>query len=365
MVWKPRRGHKIGPRMSKLDNNATSRESKVLSTMDNGVRMSHSARQTFTCPHCRKRFQWTTKIADRKAQCPSCHKRIRIPTVPGRVAEAVDPLPEQPKPEAKDESNTYELDLTGIDETIVEPPPTPAQQAAAQTGRCPACNQSIKPGAVICIKCGYNLKKGKRMQTAVTDPDAPVDTSNLPGGGMPGIGSSSVLLALEEGEDDATDNKWQDVLIPAILLAVGLLWRVGVDILADGHGTGYLIARTAIEALFVLPIMFIGTILIAMIMSTTFGSLLTTLMKLAAIIVAPEIFGDLMTLWLGPFAWHFPGIFLVAPIYFGLYFWGFSGLFDLDPTEASVATALMFITNFMLRAALTVFCLPYLFSLFP
>ena len=167
--------------------------------MDNGVRMSIATDKPShaTLPQA---VPVTTKIADRKAQCPSCHKRIRIPTVPGRVAEAVDPLPEQPKPEAKDESNTYELDLTGIDETIVEPPPTPAQQAAAQTGRCPACNQSIKPGAVICIKCGYNLKKGKRMQTAVTDPDAPVDTSNLPGGGMPGIGSSSVLLALEEGE---------------------------------------------------------------------------------------------------------------------------------------------------------------------
>lgn len=134
--------------------------------------MTHGLSKSFTCPHCRKRFQWVTKIADRRARCPNCDKRIRIPTVPGRVAEAIDPLPQTPPAGPKPEADTYELDLTGIDESIVEAPPSPAQQAAAKTGRCPACNQSINPSAIICIKCGYNLKKGKRMQTQVADDDS-------------------------------------------------------------------------------------------------------------------------------------------------------------------------------------------------
>jgi len=131
--------------------------------------MSPGSSKSFACPHCGKRFKWATKIADRKVQCPNCTKRIRVPTVPGRVAEAIDPLPQKPAKAPAPKGDTYDLDLTGLDDDQVDRPPTAAQQSAAQTGRCPACNQSIKPDAVICIKCGYNLKKGKRMQTQVAD----------------------------------------------------------------------------------------------------------------------------------------------------------------------------------------------------
>lgn len=332
--------------------------------------MSQSASKIFVCPHCRKRFQWTTRIADRKAQCPACGKRIRIPTVPGRVAEAIDPLPESHSKRKNDpQSSTYDLDLTGIDETIVEPPPTAAQQAAAETGRCPACNQSINPGAVICIKCGYNLRKGKRLQTKVAEgEEAAAQAAALPasvaGSPLASIGgSSAVTSSLEKREDDFSDNRLQDIYIPAAVLAIGLLWRVVRDLLLTDLGFTHMLQRTGVELLIVLPLIFGGSILIAMVLSTTFGGLSTTLLKLAAIVVAPEIFGDLMEMWLGAaFAWGFPGIFLIAPIYFGMYFGAFTYFFDLDPTEAGVATAMMFIINFLLRSLFMTFALPYVYQ---
>ncbi len=328
--------------------------------------MTQGSNKSFTCPHCKKRFQWTTNIADRKARCPSCNKRIRIPTVPERVAEAVDPLPEKPAAKPKPQDDTYELDLTGVDDETVDAPPTPAQQAAAETGRCPACNQSITSGAVICIKCGYNLKKGKRLKTQVRDeanPDAPTgDTVKLPQSALASIGEASpVTHALQDRTDDQASNRRQDLYLPLGLLGGGLLWRLLADLLLTDHGWAHMLERTSIEFLFVLPLMFLTSILIAMLFSTAFGTLTVTLIKLSAIIVAPELFGDLMEMWLGPFAWGFPGIFFVGPVYFGMYFGAFTVLFDLDADEAGAATSMMFVINFLLRWVLGVFGLPYVY----
>ncbi len=342
--------------------------SLVFSVASDGVSMSMGTSKSFICPHCNKRFQWTTRIADRKAQCPSCAKRIRIPTVPGRVAEAIDPLPPaEPKRGSEPASDTYDLDLTGIDESVAEPPPTPAQQAAAQTGRCPACNQSINPSAVICIKCGYNLRKGKRLQTTVaegTDEQTGALPASIAGSALASAaGSGAVSGALADREDDLSDNRLQDIYLPATILAIGLLWRVVRDLMLTDLGFKYMLERTALEAFFILPLICCGSVLIAMMLSTTFGSLSTTLLKLAAIVVAPEIFGDLMEMWLGAgFAWGFPGIFLIAPIYFGMYFGTFTYFFDLDPTEAGIATSMMCIIRFLLHSVFVLFALPYVYE---
>jgi len=158
---------------------------------------------------------------------------------------------------------------------------------------------------------------------------------------------------------------WQDYYIPAIVLGIGLLWRLIHDLLITDHGMSHLIERTAIEVLIILPLVVLGSTAVAVILSTSFGTLSTAVLKLLALIIAPEIFGDLMELWLGPFAWTFPGIFLVAPVYFGMYYGGLAGFFDLDVTENSVTTSLLFVVNFPIRAAFVLFALPHIRALFP
>jgi hypothetical protein len=55
---------------------------------------------------------------------------------------------------------------------LVAPPPKPVPVAAAATyaPTCPVCKNEVAPAAVICTRCGTNLKTGKQMATKVKGP---------------------------------------------------------------------------------------------------------------------------------------------------------------------------------------------------
>ena len=329
----------------------------------NGIWMSKVPNKSFVCPHCNKRFQWTTEIADRKAQCPACHKRIRIPTVPGRIAEAVDPLPQTPKPQQpKHESGTYELDLTGVDETIVEPPPTPAQQAAAQTGRCPACNQSIKPDAVICIKCGYNLKKGKRIKTAVAEGEAAV-AAEAGGGAMPAIGASPVASALMDREDEAGTNKFIELWLPLGLILLGITVRFIQQIYFTGSASAGVTSAAiyvGIDLALTIPLLLTAMIIAVKLLDVAFGPLGPALFKMAAVVLGPAAIGSIVAFLIGGadgnIAGMFAGLFVSFIAYWGL----ISLLFELDGIESMYFIAIITALNWIV----TIFVIGMVLSLF-
>jgi DNA-directed RNA polymerase subunit RPC12/RpoP len=317
--------------------------------------MSKGPSKSFTCPHCSKRFQWTTQIADRKAQCPACAKRIRIPTVPGRVAEAVDPLPESHKPDPSEESDTYALDLTGVDETIVEPPPTPAMQAAAQTGRCPACNQSIKPDAIICIKCGYNLKKGKRMQTAVADPGAaePARGKKAPSGGMPSIGASPIASALEAREDEAAANKFIDLWLPLGLILIGLAFQIITQLyFSDDPASGLIAAgiSVGVELAIRIPLLLAAMIIAVKLLDVAFGPLGQALLKLTAVVLGPTAIGLTIAFLIGGIVGLFVGMFIAFVIYWTL----LTVLFNLEGIEALYLIFIIWGLEWLISLVMTV-----------
>ncbi len=307
--------------------------------------MSQGSNKSFTCPHCHKRFLWSTQIADRKAQCSNCAKKIRIPTVPGRVAEAVDPLPKAPKAERQQESDTYELDLTGIDESIVEAPPSAAQKSADQTGRCPACNQSIKPGAVICIKCGYNLKKGKRVQTNVVDGDSPDTPPNnsakIPDSVMASIGTSPISRALEDHDDEVKESRFIDLWLPLILIAIGFGFTFYNAWLF--YNPQYAVVSWYVEAaiscglqiLLMAPLMLVAAIITVKILDTSFGPLMIGVLKLTSIAIGPLALADFILGWISAVTFGF-GVFVAVSIYFIIcgpfLYW----MFDLDFVEIMV-----------------------------
>lgn len=307
--------------------------------------MSQGSNKNFMCPHCRKRFQWSTRIADRKAQCPNCAKRIRIPTVPGRIAEAIDPLPKSHPQEPAPESDTYDLDLTGVDESVVEAPPTAAQQAAAQTGRCPACNQSIKPGAVICIKCGYNLKKGKRLQTAIADKDAPAAESSTPGGAMASIGSSPISQALADREDETGPSRFVDLWLPLILIVVGLVVRFLQQLsFTDDPTIGVVSAATTIglELAIKIPMLLLAMILAVKLLDVAFGPLGAALYKMIAVIIGPTAIGAIIAHLIGGLMGDFVGAFAAFAVYWTL----LSVLFDLDGIESLYLIGILWVLNY-------------------
>lgn len=323
--------------------------------------MSQAAHKNFTCPHCHKRFQWTTKIADRKAQCPACAKRIRIPTVPGRVAEAVDPLPESHKPaQPQVEQDTYELDLTGIDESVAEAPPTPAQQAAAQTGRCPACNQSINPGAVICVKCGYNLKKGKRLQTDIAnEDDAPKVPESLAGSALSSLGPSTVAQALANREDEAKASKIIDFYLPIAMIITGPLITLGGYMALSQHlpiDTDWwkmALVSYPIQLFLFTPALLLAATLTVSLLGASFGTLTQGILKFIAITTCPMALADVLVFVLVPAAMSL-SILAAFGIYFMVYIVLCAPFFFLMFDLENVEVMLTVVATIILRTMVTI-----------
>ncbi len=112
--------------------------------------MSDSISERVTCPGCSKGYRWQTQLVGRVVPCKACDTRFTVPDLPGRGITH------------EDFHETYELDLDRD-----EQPGGLAYQAVG--GKCPNCNSPLKSDAVLCLNCGFNLREGKRMQTAVLE----------------------------------------------------------------------------------------------------------------------------------------------------------------------------------------------------
>ena len=182
------------------------------------------------CPHCTKAYRWTSQLAGRKVRCV-CGQKFRAPMTPGNPAaplgppppatpDSADPSPpiqivddqpdsptnpiellddpahpappatkppatpttpdwpapvDPPDDEAEDDSDVgYELDLP--DELAGAAADDAKTQATLRkvrpaNGKCPSCNTPLRPQAVICLNCGFNLLEGAKIQTRVNDPE--------------------------------------------------------------------------------------------------------------------------------------------------------------------------------------------------
>ena len=110
--------------------------------------MSDSSPQDVACPGCGKTYRWQEKFAGRKVRCKACNGVFAMPAEPPRQADN-DKRPKEPTPHV-DESEEVDIET------------------------CPSCSNPVKVGAVICVRCGYNIKEGKQIETAVeTDEPAP------------------------------------------------------------------------------------------------------------------------------------------------------------------------------------------------
>ncbi len=106
---------------------------------------------------CGAKFAAQDHLAGKTVRCPKCSQPLQIPS-----ANASSPLAQTPAPQPR-----------------VKPPAAtaPAAPAAnvggildelgvtAVTGvRCPQCSSDTPPTAVICVKCGYNLQRGRQLK---------------------------------------------------------------------------------------------------------------------------------------------------------------------------------------------------------
>src|SRR5262245_43878067 len=196
---------------------------------------------------CGKAFAAKDELAGKTVKCPGCQKPLKIPggdpaaakasapaKAPGKSAAANPTKPAAPAPRSSTPSNPAPAGPSSLFEEVG------LQAAAPGTRPCPGCMEPLPEDAVVCIKCGFNTKMGRRMQTTKV-------------GGEPGAGGHTAVAddllnkAAQVMDEDAAEEKkkttegmpwWIYMVILIVLVGLGaymLLFR-GSKEPSEGEG---------------------------------------------------------------------------------------------------------------------------------
>jgi len=142
-----------------------------------------------TCA-CGQSFAAEDELAGKTVKCPKCAQPLKIGAPSSQTVAPARSAPAAGRSAAPPSAMNSLFDDAGV-------------KAAAPVGAqlCPGCAQPVTPGAVLCIKCGYNFKLGRKMQTMGA-------SSAAVGGGGDGHGhdvASGLMARAAESIEDAED----------------------------------------------------------------------------------------------------------------------------------------------------------------
>lgn len=136
---------------------------------------------------CGAAFAAKDELAGRTVACPKCKQPLKIGTP--QAAPVAQAAPAAPVHHA----NADLFDDVGL------------RARATNMARCPSCDSDLPPNAVLCVKCGYNFKLGKKMQTMNMAADgAPV------AGGHGGHGGDVTAMIMARAAQNAEDDKSEE-----------------------------------------------------------------------------------------------------------------------------------------------------------
>jgi len=119
---------------------------------------------------CGKAFAAKDELAGKTVKCPACQKPLKIPGGAAPAKTAAKPDAAKAAAKASGDDDDYSL-------TAEDPPPRPKSDLFAEVGLkaapkgtmpCPGCMEPLAQDAIICVKCGYNMKLGRKMKTMTT-----------------------------------------------------------------------------------------------------------------------------------------------------------------------------------------------------
>lgn len=333
------------------------------------------------CPHCGRRFKYKAGLAGRAVKC-KCGGGFRVPAGPAGEAEPLDAAPaasaqESPSaPRPTDEVGEVEPDDTyalNTDEPNDTPAPAAAPATTARDGKCPNCNQPIKPEAVLCVKCGFNLQEGRRIQTRIAEeasardqapseadaPDALQPAGDEPGvpaavgdpsdprTALAGVGAGPTASAAA-AENLARRQHIIDSYVPGALILFGMVTNLLYSYYLAGEMAGGLIGaivNTVLQVVVWVPLAFVGMLIAVKLLDVAFGTLGIALYKLVGIALGPSAAWSLCIFLMGPFVGGFVGFFAMLIIYFAL----LTVLFDLEGWDAINLMIIIFVIDLLMR----------------
>ena len=160
----------------------------------------------FSCPACNRSFTWKPELAGKKAKC-KCGSTLTVPTEPPEDLVEMAPL-----------------------ETEA---PQKATAATLQTVTCPSCGQSLKPKAILCFACGYNLRTGAKDDAQTRAPAAPPVTP-APAKTRKPPAPTPYPMSHRPTQEEPTGSTTKYVILGSILLLVAM--GVGGWIIFKGTG---------------------------------------------------------------------------------------------------------------------------------
>ena len=157
----------------------------------------------FACSECGKKYRVKDELAGKTAKCSQCNGRIQIPAAAAQPNAAARPAspgsapakPAPPKPAApqparaaapaaarpapaakpKDElSSWFDSELPAAPIAAATAPSKLVAGAKSPGGPtrsniCPSCRVPLATGAVVCVACGYDVRKGEKLATKKGD----------------------------------------------------------------------------------------------------------------------------------------------------------------------------------------------------
>lgn len=178
---------------------------------------------------CGAAFAAKDELAGKTVKCPKCQKPLKIGAAGGSPAKSTAQPAAAKQPAAKQlAAKAVKVKPVAQEASAVVPVTSTEslfdeiglQAVAEGTRPCPGCTEPMPIEAVICIKCGYNARIGRRMETA-----------KMGGGGEDGHGSVATDLmerAAQVIDDDAAEDiKKTGEGMPWWVYLIGLLALVG------------------------------------------------------------------------------------------------------------------------------------------
>lgn len=305
-------------------------------------------------------YRWVSTAAGKKIRC-KCDAVFRMPRSANepaaleRPATSDHPAPNidaaHTPPPAKtsdagkdlnfneDELNLY--DLASDDFNTAKPAASPQQTT------CPSCHKTVKPGAVICINCGYNLKSGEQVRSEViADHEIiPPQKQAIPGGLFVAAQMGKVKLGQTKEQTDAQIKLQQliDYQLPVCLTFIGVMLAITQGAFFGQSDEWSVLANVVyvfVELLFFVPFYIVSLFISAKLMGVSFGNISSAAIKIAAIILLPNTLGVIVGNIIPEVGW------LVGwGLSWATYFFLLSFLFELEMGETFMLIVVLFVVQ--------------------